>query len=121
MEIEVVDQTDGMKQVLLTGNLSFKHTDQLKRVINDLIANHQNLKEVVIDVSRLNSIDSSGIGSLIYLYMHLKQEGIISLIATGTDTDSYINKCFKDTHLNKVLTFITSLSSPQTKITEIDL
>lgn len=111
MEFEILEQDSSIKLIRLNGSLAGQYTEQFKKLIDTIISNKEGLKECVIDVSRLSFIDSSGIGALIYQYMHLKQEGIMSVIITGTDPDSYINNLFKSTQLHKVLTFITSLGS----------
>jgi anti-anti-sigma factor len=68
--------------------------------------------KIVLDVSGTDFIDSHGLGAVVYYHTLLQKENreLIVLNANRSEA-SYVNRLFELTHLDKVLTIVTSLKS----------
>jgi anti-sigma B factor antagonist len=104
MEISLVEG-DEKTIVKLTGDIYTEQGDELLQVFNGII--EKNPKEVVIDLSKLKSITSSGIGKIVSLYKDLNKEGGKIRIVGANDT---IMQIFKIVKLDKLME-IESLNS----------
>ena len=104
MKISVAEG-DGTTTVNLTGDIYTEQGDELQQVFDGII--EKNPKEVVIDLSELKSITSSGIGKIVYLYKELDKEGGAIRIIGVNDT---IMQIFKIVKLDKLMK-IESLNS----------
>ena len=69
MRIEIIEKTIG-KAIVLTGNLDIYTSMLLKRKAEKILV--QNGEMIVLDLSDVNYMDSSGIGSLIALLNQVK-------------------------------------------------
>jgi anti-anti-sigma factor len=77
MEVKVSER-DGVVTVTLTGGIHMEQADELLDVFNSII--EKKPKEVVIDLSDLKSITSSGIGKIVLLYKGLhKHKGTLRI------------------------------------------
>ena len=64
-----VQSKDGTAYVKCKGRLVFGQTDILKEGVRDLLPKS---KRVVIDLSEVDHIDSTGLGAVLYLYFSAK-------------------------------------------------
>lgn len=71
MEIKVEEKKDFTK-IYLKGDIYVEQADELFEVFNKII--EKSPREVVIDISGLKSISSSGIGKIVFLYKGLKKK-----------------------------------------------
>jgi anti-sigma B factor antagonist len=93
-----VSERDGVVSVALTGGIHIEQADELLDVFNSII--EKNPKEVVIDLSDLKSITSSGIGKIVLLYKGiLKCKGKVKI----TGVNDTIMQIFKIVKLDKLM------------------
>jgi anti-anti-sigma factor len=93
-----VSERDGVVAVALTGGIHIEQADELLDVFNSII--EKKPKEVVIDLSDLKSITSSGIGKIVLLYKGLQKcKGKLSILGVN-DT---IMQIFKIVKLDKLM------------------
>ena len=104
MKISVAEG-DGKTTVNLTGDIYTEQSDELQQVFDGIIKKKP--KEVVIDLTELKSITSSGIGRIVYLFKELDKEGGKIEIVGVNDT---IMQIFKIVKLDKLMK-IESLNS----------
>jgi len=64
----------------INGDLNTYHCEKFKTFIYDLIYKFDDNKIVIINMAKLDYIDSSGVGCLIAIYKHLKNLDIKMLI-----------------------------------------
>ena len=92
MEVKVSEK-DGVVAVALTGGIHIEQADELLDVFNSII--EKKPKEVVIDLSDLKSITSSGIGKIVLLYKGLQKcKGKMKILGVN-DTIMQIFKIVK--------------------------
>jgi anti-sigma B factor antagonist len=97
MEIDVSQKGDRTK-VTLIGDIYVEQGDELSKVFNTIA--EKNPKEVVIDLTGLNSITSSGIGKIVLLYKELnKKSGTVRI----TGVNKTIMEIFKVVKLDKLV------------------
>jgi anti-sigma B factor antagonist len=89
----LVSDGDEKTTVTLQGDIYTEQGDELHQVFNDIV--DRNPKEVVIDLSDLKSITSSGIGKIVYLYKDLNKKGGKIRIVGVNDTIMHIFKIVK--------------------------
>ena len=104
MKISVAEG-DGKTTVNLNGDIYTEQGDELQQVFDGII--EKTPKEVVINLSELKSITSSGIGKIVYLFKELDKEGGEIRIIGVNDT---IMQIFKIVKLDKLMK-IESLNS----------
>jgi anti-sigma B factor antagonist len=97
MEVKVAER-DGVVSVTLTGGIYVEQADELLDVFNSII--DKKPKEVVIDLSDLKSITSSGIGKIVLLYKGLQKNKGKMRIEGVNDT---IMQIFKIVKLDKLM------------------
>ena len=71
MEIKVLKNDDGIFLVELTGSLDLSSSNELKDLIMKMIENKS--EQFIISLKKTDSIDSAGIGALIYVSSTLKK------------------------------------------------
>jgi anti-anti-sigma factor len=65
---------------------------------------------IIVDVSDTNFIDSHGLGTIVYYHTLLqKQERQLIILNSNKDANSYLNRLFDLTNLNKVLTIVSAV------------
>jgi len=97
MDIKLAE-SDRQVKVTLKGDIYVEQADELVEVFNSII--EKSPEEVIIDISELKSITSSGIGKIVLLYKSLrKKNGKIKIIGVN-DT---IMQIFKIVKLDKLV------------------
>ncbi len=97
MDIKLAE-SDRQVKVTLKGDIYVEQADELVEVFNSII--EKSPEEVIIDISELKSITSSGIGKIVLLYKSLrKKNGKIKMIGVN-DT---IMQIFKIVKLDKLI------------------
>jgi anti-sigma B factor antagonist len=67
---------------------------------------------VVLDVTNTDFVDSHGLGTIVYYHTLLQKESRELLILNANpNPNSYLNRLFELTHLNKVLKIVTDEKS----------
>ncbi len=97
MEIDVSEKGN-RTTVTLIGDIYVEQGDELSKVFNTIA--DKNPKEVVIDLTGLNSITSSGIGKIVLLYKELNKKGGVVRINGVNKT---IMEIFKVVKLDKLV------------------
>jgi anti-anti-sigma factor len=97
MDVKVADR-DGVVAVTLTGGIYVEQGDELLEVFNSII--DKKPKEVVIDLSDLKSITSSGIGKIVLLFKGLQKNRGKMRIEGVNDT---IMQIFRIVKLDKLM------------------
>ena len=90
---------NGTLYVLLCGELD-EHTAVYTRITMDEIFDKPNFNKIVIDLSELAFMDSTGIGVLIGRYKKMKEKDISIFIANPS---SHAEKIFKMTGLYEIM------------------
>ena len=85
--------------VLLCGELD-EHSATYTRMTLDELFDKPNFKKIIIDLSELDFMDSTGIGVLIGRYKHMKDKNIPIFIANPS---SHAEKIFKMTGLYSLM------------------
>lgn len=68
-------------------------------------------KPAVIDISNVNFIDSFGLGTLVQVHSDTsKSGGKLVIFNANSDPDTYVQRLFTMTQLNKVFTIIDDLN-----------
>ena len=97
MDIKLAE-SDRQVKVTLKGDIYVEQADELVEAFNSII--EKSPEEVIIDISELISITSSGIGKIVLLYKGLrKKNGKIKIIGVN-DT---IMQIFKIVKLDKLV------------------
>ncbi len=99
MIMEQIKNGNGKVTLIPEGRIDVVNSQNLKQELLNLY--NDGVKEIVIDFSKITSIDSSGLGKLLLFQKKLKERGgelrIINV------TNDYIQNMFKMIHLNKVI------------------
>lgn len=85
--------------VVLSGELD-EHTAHYTRTMLDDIFDKNNFRQIIIDLSELDFMDSTGIGVLIGRYKKMKDKGISIFICNPS---SHAEKIFKMTGLYDIM------------------
>ncbi|MDG5814784.1 STAS domain-containing protein [Chitinispirillales bacterium ANBcel5] len=107
LEVELSSEND--RPILkLVGSIIDVDVKKFQRKLDQLYK--KKYKEIVLDVSRSNYIDSHGLGTIVYYHTLMqKEKRELTILNTNTDEASYINKLFDLTNLNRVLKIVTQL------------
>lgn len=97
--MEQMRSSEGKIIIKPEGRIDVVNSQNLKQELLTLY--NEGINEIVIDFSKITSIDSSGLGKLLLFQKKLKERGgelrIINV------TNDYIQNMFKMIHLNKVI------------------
>ncbi|KMQ50152.1 hypothetical protein CHISP_2922 [Chitinispirillum alkaliphilum] len=106
LEMMLRDDTD--KTILeLEGRLIDVDVKRFQRKLDQLYK--KKLSEIILDVSRVNFIDSHGLGTIVYYHTLMqKEKRQLIILNENTNENSYLNRLFDLTNLNRVLHIITA-------------
>lgn len=97
--MELVRSGDNKVTIKPEGRIDVVNSQTLKQELLNLF--NEGINEIIIDFSKITSIDSSGLGKLLLFQKKLKERGgELSIINV---TNDYIQNMFKMIHLNKVI------------------
>ncbi len=99
MNISFEEMSDNSFWIYLEGEMDVYNISKITAQIQNKFAKLKNEK-VVFDMSKLNYIDSSGIGVLVKLYKHLKDKDKKMQIYRPTEN---VLKLIKMTKLDKII------------------
>ncbi|WNF35850.1 STAS domain-containing protein [Bacillaceae bacterium IKA-2] len=97
--MEKIRNDEGKVTIIPEGRIDVVNSQNLKQELLNLF--NEGINEIVIDFSKIASIDSSGLGKLLLFQKKLKERGgELSIINV---TNDYIKNMFQMIHLNKVI------------------
>ena len=74
MKLEVINQSESELIIAFSGEMDAQGCSEVKPQIEDLVAEPKAL-HILVDMDRVNFLDSSGIGAIVYLYKRVKSNG----------------------------------------------
>ena len=90
---------DGVLYVLLAGELDEHSAKQTSKTLDDLFCTTIS-KQIILDLSEMKFMDSTGIGVLIGRYKKMKEKGVSIFI---TNPSYHAEKIFKMTGLYEIM------------------
>jgi anti-anti-sigma factor len=101
--LEVTVNTDQeIPLIELIGKVADTEVKKFQRKIDQLYK--KKYAEIIVDVSRASFMDSHGLGTIVYYHTLMqKEKRKLLLVNTNQDPDSYLNRLFSLTNLDKVL------------------
>jgi len=110
MALEIVVKTDGATPVV---DLAGKIVDvDVKKIQHQLDALYKDKahSRIALDLTRADFIDSHGLGVIVYFHTLMQKDKRTFVIVNGNpDKNSYINRLFELTNLDKVLNIVHEL------------
>lgn len=104
----VVRMNDGVPMMELTGRIIDADVKKFQRRIDQLYK--KKYGRIILDVSCANFIDSHGLGTIVYYHTLMQKENRELVICnTNPDRNSYLNRLFELTNLDKVLNIVPHL------------
>lgn len=97
--MEQIRTGEGKVTIKPEGRIDVVNSQNLKQELLNLY--NEGINEIVIDFSKITSIDSSGLGKLLLFQKKLKERG--GEIRIINVTNDYIQNMFKMIHLYKVI------------------
>jgi len=86
----------------LKGKVADAEVKKFQRKIDQLYK--KKYGTIMVDVSKANFMDSHGLGTIVYYHTLMqKEKRKLILVNTNTDENSYLNRLFSLTNLDKVL------------------
>ncbi len=111
MPIESNKLENGVFVVKISGRLTFgREVDRLETTIHNLVK--EGRSNVILDLSALDYVDSSGIGSLVSCLTHVKKAGGELRTAAANPR---IQRLFVMTGIDKILSLYPSVSEATAK------
>jgi anti-anti-sigma factor len=108
MDFDIQEKSrEGTPVLELSGSLMDTEALRLSRVLKTLEAN--GAPRIIIDVSKLDFIDSHGLGLLVYHHTVMTDSGRqLIIVNANPDPQSYVRGLAETTGLTKVLTIVNS-------------
>lgn len=92
----------------LTGRIIDVDVKKFQRKIDQLYK--KNYPKIILDLSKANFIDSHGLGTIVYYHTLMqKEKHALVIVNQNSDKNSYLNRLFEMTNLDKVLNVVSSL------------
>ena len=108
LEITLTSET-GSPVLELTGRIIDVDIKKLQHKM-DQIYKKKDIARIVLDVTQANFIDSHGLGAIVYYHTLMqKEKRKLVILNANTDSQSYLNKLFELTNLDKVLNIVKTL------------
>lgn len=114
--MEFDERKDGNIHIIqvLDPQLDYKNAIEFEEKMVDLIKNGSHL--IVLDLSDVDFVDSSGIGAIISISKSLHQKGDLAI----STTQDAVMTMFKLTHLDKVFHIFENEEEAVTALSQID-
>ncbi|NLP02854.1 MAG: STAS domain-containing protein [Fibrobacter sp.] len=109
MTLEVtLKKTDENPVLELVGRIVDADVKKFQRKIEQLYKKKH--KQIVVDVSCASFLDSHGLGTIVYYHTLMqKEKRELIILNANPDANSYLNRLFELTNLDKVLNIVTHL------------
>lgn len=109
MPLEVsVKEIDQNPILELAGRIVDADVKKFQRRLDQLYK--KKIPKIVIDVSNSNFIDSHGLGTIVYFHTLMqKEKRELVILNSNPDKNSYLNRLFELTNLDKVLNIVASI------------
>ena len=103
MTLEVtLKRNDEIPLLELTGRIVDADVKKFQRRIDQLYKKKH--KQIIVDVSRASFLDSHGLGTIVYYHTLMqKEKRELIILNANPDRNSYLNRLFELTNLDKVL------------------
>jgi anti-anti-sigma factor len=86
----------------LSGKVADAEVKKFQRKIDQLYK--KKYEEIIVDVSKASFMDSHGLGTIVYYHTLMqKEKRKLVLVNSNADPESYLNRLFSLTNLDKVL------------------
>jgi len=110
MSLEVALKSETEDPVLeLTGKIIDVDIKKLQHKMDQLYKKKQ-VKQIVLDVTKANFVDSHGLGIIVYYHTLMQKESRkLIILNANPDQESYLYKLFELTNLDKVLNIVKAL------------
>jgi anti-anti-sigma factor len=101
-------KNDEIPLLELTGRIIDADVKKFQRRIDQLYKKkHQ---QIVVDLSRATFMDSHGLGTIVYYHTLMqKEKRVLVILNANPDKESYLNRLFELTNLDKVLKIVTQI------------
>ena len=94
----------------VSGRLISVDSEKFQKKLEGFCKKYPNL--VVLDISEVNFIDSFGLGTLVHHHTQMqKSGGKLIVLNSNTDPNTYIQRLFSMTGLNRIFISVESLES----------
>lgn len=104
--VRMIDEETPLME--LTGRIIDADVKKFQKKIDQLYK--KKYGRIYIDVSSANYIDSHGLGTIVYYHTLMQKENRELIICnTNPDRNSYLNRLFELTNLDKVLNMVSHL------------
>jgi anti-anti-sigma factor len=109
MTLEVsMKELDQNPVLELAGRIVDADVKKFQRRLDQLYK--KKIPKIIIDVSNSNFIDSHGLGTIVYFHTLMqKEKRELVILNANQDKNSYLNRLFELTNLDKVLTIVSSI------------
>ena len=105
LQIEQKQIEPGITVFEFTGKISLgRESQRIEMMVNELLAKNQ--RKIVFDLSRVDYIDSAGLGIMTYCYGAMKQAGGTFRLAGASGR---VQKLFEFTHLDTFFPFYSNV------------
>ena len=111
MSLDVVVKAEEEKDpiVELTGKIVDVDVKKLQHKLDTLYKKKEHAR-IVLDVSKADFIDSHGLGVIVYFHTLMqKEKREFVILNSNPDQNSYLNRLFELTNLDKVLNIVCNL------------
>jgi len=110
MALEVVVKSEEQDPIVeLTGKIVDADVKRLQGKL-DSIYKRKEIARIVLDVTKADFIDSHGLGVIVYFHTLMqKEKRKFVILNANPDQDSYLNRLFEVTNLDKVLNIVCSI------------
>ena len=110
MALEIVVKSADQKPVLeLTGKIVDVDVKKFQHKMDNMYKT-KDLERIVVDVTKADFIDSHGLGVIVYFHTLLqKEKRSLVILNANPDQNSYLNRLFEVTNLDKVLTIVCNI------------
>ncbi|MCL2218455.1 MAG: STAS domain-containing protein [Chitinispirillia bacterium] len=111
MALEITVKAEGTDPILeLSGKIVDVDVKKFQHKMDHLYKNKE-LGRVVVDVTRADFIDSHGLGVIVYFHTLLqKEKRTLVILNANPDNNSYLNRLFEVTNLDKVLNIVSKIN-----------
>jgi len=110
MALEVVVKSEEQDPIVeLTGKIVDADVKRLQGKL-DSIYKGKEVARIVLDVTKADFIDSHGLGVIVYFHTLMqKEKRTFVILNANPDQDSYLNRLFEVTNLDKVLNIVCTI------------